>query len=81
VKQDLLKPVKQAFPEVSIADIWTYASCAAVKLAGGPEIPHRQGRTDDKDGARCPLNGRLPDASKVASFFFCFVVIVQLLKF
>jgi hypothetical protein len=64
--QDLLKPVKQQFPELSIADIWTFASCAAVKLAGGPSVEHRFGRSDDPDGRRCPLNGRLPDASKGA---------------
>ncbi len=66
IVQDLLKPVKQAYPELSTADIWTLASCAAVRLAGGPEIVHRFGRSDDKDGTRCPLNGRLPDASQGA---------------
>ncbi len=66
IVQDLLKPVKQAYPELSMADIWTLASCAAVKLAGGPEIPHRFGRSDDADGKRCPMPGRLPDASQGA---------------
>jgi catalase (peroxidase I) len=66
IVQDLLKPVKEEHPELSIADIWTMASCSAVKFAGGPEIPHRLGRVDDADGKRCPLNGRLPDASQGA---------------
>jgi len=66
IVQDLLKPVKEAHPELSIADIWTMASCSAVKFAGGPSIPHRLGRVDDADGKRCPANGRLPDASQGA---------------
>ena len=31
-----------------------------------PQIPFRFGRVDYQDGARCPENGRLPDASKGA---------------
>lgn len=66
IVQDLLKPVKEAHPELSVADIWTMASCAAVEFAGGPRIPHRLGRSDHADGAKCPANGRLPDASQGA---------------
>eukprot|EP00949_MAST-11_sp_MAST-11-sp1_P003745 g3745.t1 len=31
--------------------------------AGEPEIPSTLGRTDEAEGAKCPANGRLPDAA------------------
>ncbi len=34
---------------------------------GGPTIPWRPGRSDAIDGAACPPDGRLPDASKGAA--------------
>jgi catalase (peroxidase I) len=42
------------------------AGCHAIEFAGGPKIPFSFGRTDDKNGLRCPHNGRLPDASQGA---------------
>lgn len=62
IAQDLLAPVQRAFPDLSIADVWTLAGCHAIQLMGGPAIPFTYGRTDDADGARCPAHGRLPDA-------------------
>ena len=60
--RDMLKPVKTAHPDVSIADIWALAGAAAVGFTGGPSVPVRRGRSDHAaDG--CPPNGRLPDAS------------------
>ena len=35
-------------------------------ILGGPAVPHKLGRSDDKDGARCPPNGLLPDAAQGA---------------
>jgi catalase (peroxidase I) len=61
--QEIIKPVKEKFPDLSYADIWTMAGTQAVKLTGGPEIPFRYGRKDDPDSSNCPPNGRLPDAS------------------
>jgi hypothetical protein len=61
--QDIIRPVKLKFPELSIADIWTLAGVQAIKLTGGPDIPYRLGRTDAPDNAACPPNGRLPDAA------------------
>jgi catalase (peroxidase I) len=61
--QNILRPVKERFPHLSYADIWTFGGCQAIKLMGGPDIPFEFGRTDDSDGAKCPMNGRLPDAA------------------
>lgn len=61
--QNILKPVKERFPELSYADLWTLGSCQAIRLMGGPDVPFKFGRTDDEDGAGCPMNGRLPDAA------------------
>ena len=61
--QNILKPVKDRFPQLSYADLWTLGGVQAIKLMGGPEIPFKFGRTDDVDGCNCPMNGRLPDAS------------------
>ena len=66
VVRDLLLPVSLNHPEISKSDLWAAAGCAAVEFLGGPAIPFRFGRTDDADGARCPMNGRLPDASQGA---------------
>jgi len=61
-----LHVVKKNHPEISEADLWTLAGCASVEFMGGPKIPHRLGRTDDKDGSKCPAHGRLPDAAQGA---------------
>lgn len=53
-------------PEISHADLWAIAGVAAIEFMGGPKIPFNFGRTDDDGPARCPANGRLPDASKGA---------------
>jgi len=69
---DMLKPVKDKNPEVSIADIWALAGAAAIEFLGGPKIPFAFGRKDATGQERgCPSmavppNGRLPDASQGA---------------
>ena len=55
--------LKERFPELSYADLWTLGGCQAIKLMGGPDIPFEFGRKDDADGTNCPMNGRLPDAA------------------
>jgi hypothetical protein len=67
IVQDLLKPVKARHPDISIADIWTFAGCSAVEFLGGPKIPYNFGRVDAPSGSYCPPNGRLPDASQGAA--------------
>lgn len=37
-----------------------------MEFLGGPKIPYFFGRKDDADGAKCPANGRLPDANQGA---------------
>eukprot|EP00048_Salpingoeca_helianthica_P015622 m.227697 g.227697 ORF g.227697 m.227697 type:complete len:428 (+) comp17286_c0_seq1:35-1318(+) len=64
--RDLLYPVQIAHPGVSHADLWTLAGASAVEFLGGPKVKHKLGRTDAADGAKCPANGRIPDASKGA---------------
>lgn len=61
--QNILRPVKERFPELSYADLWTLGGCQAIKLMGGPDIPFEFGRSDDTDGSNCPMHGRLPDAA------------------
>jgi len=64
--RELLHPVKVNHPEVSHADLFALAGAMAIEFLGGPNVPVKLGRTDDVDGARCPANGRLPDASQGA---------------
>jgi len=60
-----LEPVKQKFPDVSYADLWIYAGLVALEEMGGPKIPMRWGRPDEKSYTKkMPPNGRLPDADK-----------------
>jgi|ERR1712137_35681 len=66
IVRDMLHVVKKNHPEVSEADLWTLAGCASIEFMGGPKVPHRLGRTDDKDGSACPAHGRLPDAAQGA---------------
>lgn len=64
VARQALEPVKQKFPNLSYADLYTYAGVVAVEEAGGPVVPFRTGRTDADSGATSPPDGRLPDADK-----------------
>jgi len=64
--RDMLKPVKEKNPNLSIADIWIFAGCSAVEFCGGPRVPVHFGRNDASSGSYCPPNGRLPDASQGA---------------
>jgi len=59
-----LEPIKQQFPGISYADLWTLAASVAIEEMGGPKIDWRAGRSDYPDGSKCPPLGRLPDASK-----------------
>lgn len=62
--RDFLEPVKAKFPDISYADLWILAGNTALEEMGCPPIPFRGGRSDDKDGATCPPDGRLPDGDK-----------------
>ena len=55
----LLAPVKQAVPELSIADIWQLAGVISVEMMGGPKVPFRVGRVDATSAAECAPAGTL----------------------
>jgi cytochrome c peroxidase len=59
-----LEPVKEAFPDLSYADLYTFAGVVAVEEAGGPPIPFSVGREDFTDGSTSDPEDRLPDADK-----------------
>lgn len=58
----LLEPVKEAFPDVSYADIFQMASARGIALAGGPAIDMKYGRVDATSPDQCSPEGNLPDA-------------------
>lgn len=64
--QDIIKPVKAKFPNMSYADLWTMAGTQAIALTGGPKVPFNYGRVDAPCEKSCPPNGRLPDATQGA---------------
>merc|ERR1719223_2524583 len=58
----LLEPVKEAFPDVSYADIFQMASARSIEMAGGPKIDMKYGRVDATSPEQCSPEGNLPDA-------------------
>jgi len=66
VAREALEPIKAKFPNISYADLYTYAGVVAIEEAGGPKIPYQTGRIDMEDGSTSPPDGRLPDADKGA---------------
>jgi len=64
VARDLLEPIKQKFPAITYADLYTLAGVVAIEELGGPKVVWRPGRSDAADGKSCAPDGRLPDASK-----------------
>jgi peroxiredoxin len=59
-----LEPIKQQFPWITYADLWTFAGAVAVEYMGGPHINWKPGRIDYVDESNVPPNGRLPDGAK-----------------
>ena len=57
VARKVLEPVKAKFPNLSYADLYTYAGVVSVEEAGGPKIPFQTGRTDVEDGSTSPPDG------------------------
>lgn len=64
IARNALEPVKQKFPDISYADLYTYAGVVAVEEAGGPKVPFRTGRVDFDSGETSPTGPVLPDADK-----------------
>jgi cytochrome c peroxidase len=63
IARDFLEPIKERFPKISYADLWSLAGAVAIQEMGGPTIKWRPGRSDLTAEA-CTPDGRLPDASK-----------------
>nr|POE74521.1 putative heme-binding peroxidase [Quercus suber] len=59
-----LEPVKEKYPWITYADLWTLAGVVAIQEMGGPQIPWKPGRTDYVDDSKLPPRGRLPDAAQ-----------------
>nr|POE47320.1 putative heme-binding peroxidase [Quercus suber] len=59
-----LEPVKEKYPWITYADLWTLAGVVAIQEMGGPQIPWKGGRTDYVDDSKLPPRGRLPDAAQ-----------------
>lgn len=59
-----LEKVKEKFPGITYADLYTLAGVVAVEEMGGPTINWSAGRTDADSGKACPPDGRLPDAAR-----------------
>ena len=51
IARSALEPVKAKFPNLSYADLYTYAGVVAVEESGGPKIPFQTGRIDMEDGS------------------------------
>jgi cytochrome c peroxidase len=62
VARAALEPVKSKFPELSYADLYTFAGVVAVEESGGPKIEYVVGREDDMDGSKSDPKDRLPNA-------------------
>lgn len=58
-----LEPIKQKFPWMTYADLWTFGGAVAIEFMGGPKIPWKPGRVDYVDETNVPPNGRLPDGA------------------
>jgi len=64
--RDYLEPIKAAHPNVSYADLYTFAGKTAIEIMGGPSIPWKEGRADFAEGQGVTPDGRLPDAAQGA---------------
>jgi len=64
VARSLLNPIQAKYPTLPHADLWILAGCVAIEHMGGPRVEFRPGRKDKPDGAFCPPDGRLPDATQ-----------------
>ena len=64
IARKVLEPIKEKFPNITYADLYTLAGVVAIEESGGPKIPFRLGREDMDSGETSPPDGRLPDADK-----------------
>jgi catalase (peroxidase I) len=50
-----LEPIKEQFPWITYADLWTLAGVVAIEEMGGPKINWKAGRTDFVDDSKVRL--------------------------
>jgi len=63
IARNKLEAIKQKYDkEITYSDLWIFASYIAIEAMGGPYIPFKSGRSDEKEKKLCPMNGRLPSA-------------------
>lgn len=60
----VLEPLKDKFPAVSYADLYTLVGAVSVEALGGPHIAWKGGRRDSVNPHDATPDGRLPDADK-----------------
>ncbi|ODV96161.1 hypothetical protein PACTADRAFT_41206, partial [Pachysolen tannophilus NRRL Y-2460] len=60
----LMEVIKQRFPAITYADLWTLGAVVAIEEMCGPKIEWKPGRIDCSDQSKIPANGRLPLGSK-----------------
>lgn len=60
--RDFLEPIKQQFPKITYADLWSLAGVTAIQEMGGPVVKWRPGRAD-LTALGCAPDGRLPGLS------------------
>lgn len=65
--RDFLEEFKEKYPWISYGDLWTLGGVVAVQEAEGPKVKWRAGR-QDMSSDYVPPYGRLPDASRDASY-------------
>ena len=58
-----LEPIKEKFPWITYADLWTLAGAVAAEYMGSYKIDWKPGRVDYVDEHNVPPNGRLPNGS------------------
>lgn len=64
--RDHLEPIKAAHPDLTYADLYTFAGKVAIETMGGPTIQWKAGRSDFASGEGVTPDGRLPDAAQGA---------------
>ena len=58
IARGALELIKEKFPGIPYADLYTLLGVVAVEEAGGPSILFCLGRTDFDDGSTSPPDGR-----------------------
>jgi len=66
IARDLLEGIKKKYPNISYADLYTFAGVVAIESLGGPKILWRPGRSDTPcvEHVKPTPHDRLPDASQ-----------------